>query len=46
MHRLFFILLLSVMAGSAIVAQDSQPADDDWMDQLREISEYADDEFD
>lgn len=46
MHRLLFIMLLSVMAGSAIVAQDSQPADDDWMDQLREISEYADDEFD
>ena len=50
--RVLLFLLLSIMVGGAIMAQDSRPADgnrlttDDWMEQLRAIAEDAGEEFD
>ena len=50
--RALLFLLLSIMVGGAIMAQDSRPTDgnrlttDDWMEQLRAIAEDAGEEFD
>lgn len=50
--RVLLFLLLSIMVGGAIMAQDSRPTDsnrlttDDWMEQLRAIAEDAGEEFD
>lgn len=50
--RVLLFLLLSIMVGGAIMAQDSHPTDsnrlttDDWMEQLRVIAEDAGEEFD
>ena len=50
--RVLLFLLLSLMVGGAIMAQDSRPTDsnrlttDDWMEQLRAIAEDAGEEFD
>lgn len=50
--RVLLFLLLSIMVGGAIMAQDSRPTDsnrlttDDWMEQLRTIAEDAGEEFD
>ena len=50
--RVLLFLLLSIMVGGTIIAQDSRPTDsnrlttDDWMEQLRAIAEDAGEEFD
>lgn len=50
--RVLLFLLLSIMVGGAIMAQNSRPTDsnrlttDDWMEQLRAIAEDAGEEFD
>lgn len=50
--RALLFLLLSIMVGGAIMAQDSRPTNsnrlttDDWMEQLRAIAEDAGEEFD
>lgn len=50
--RVLLFLLLSIMVGGAIMAQDSRPTDgnrlttDDWMEQLRAIAEDAGEELD
>ena len=39
---LLFFLFLSVMASGALLAQDTRPIDDDWMERLRAVAEDAD----
>lgn len=45
LRPLFVVLLLHVVASNVVRSQDTHPTDD-WMEQLRELSEYTDDEFD
>ena len=45
LRPLFVVLLLLVVASNVVRSQDTHPTDD-WMEQLRELSEYTDDEFD
>ena len=45
LRPLFVVLLLLVMASNVVRSQDTHPTDD-WMEQLRELCEYTDDEFD
>lgn len=45
LRLLFVVLLLLVVASNVVRSQDTHPTDD-WMEQLRELSEYTDDEFD
>ena len=45
LRPLFVVLLLLVVASNVVRSQDSHLTDD-WMEQLRELSEYTDDEFD
>ena len=45
LRPLFVVLLLLVVTSNVVRSQDTHPTDD-WMEQLRELSEYTDDEFD
>ena len=44
LRPLFVVLLLLVVASNVVRSQDTHLTDD-WMEQLRELSEYTDDEL-